>query len=138
MLARGPLPTSIDLGRGGEAVVAIECAVTGPSGVRIALWVNGINVADLSLPDAVASFAGLGVYGEGYVDGFSVVIDDLVVAVGAAYAPQVRTLAKQPPVPTETLAPATLPPVPSASLAPASRRPDRLARPGAQRQPAMS
>jgi hypothetical protein len=138
VLARGPLPTSIDLGRGGEAVVAIECAVTGPSGVRIALWVNGINVADLSLPDAVASFAGLGVYGEGYVDGFSVAIDDLVAAVGAAYAPQVRTQAKQPPAPTETSAPATLPPVLTISPAPATAAPAVPASPAAIASPVPS
>ncbi len=131
VLARGPLPPSIDLVRGGKAVVAIECAVTGPSGVRIALWVDGINVADLGLPDTVASFAGLGLYGEGYVDGFSVALDDLVVAVGAAYAPQVRTPLTQPPVPTETSAPATLPPVPPASLAPATAAPPTAAPPTA-------
>jgi hypothetical protein len=132
VLARGPLPSSIDLTRGGEAIVAIECAVTGPSGIRIALWVDGINVTDLSLPHPMASFAGPGLYGEGFVDGFAVSLDDLVVAVGAAYAPLMRNPAQPPPVAPETaapatLAPATLPPVPPGSPAPATLPPGTAA-----------
>ena len=105
VLARGPLPASIDLTQGGTAIVSLECAMTGTSGVRIALWVDGVNVADVSVPDASGPFSGPGLYGEGYVEGFAVTLDDLVVATGTTYAPLVRNPQGPPPLPPASPAP---------------------------------
>jgi hypothetical protein len=120
VLARGPLPEQLRLARGGQAVLAIECAVTGQSGARVALTVDGVNVADVSVADAVSSFFGPGLYGEGYADGFEVKMDDLVVAMGAVYAPLLRTSVRQPPIASETVPPPTAAP---ATQAPASSSP---------------
>ena len=119
VLARGPLPPSIDLTQGGRAIVSLECAMTGMSGGRVAVWVDGVNVADVSIPETVGPFSGPGLFGEGYVDGFAVTVDDVVVATGTTYEPLVRSPEGSPPLP-----PASPPP---ASLAPASPVPSATA-----------
>lgn len=115
VLTRGPLPTSIGLTQGGTAIVSLECAMTGTSGVRMALWVDGVNVADVSVPDASGPFEGPGLYGEGYVEGFAVTLDDIVVATGASYDPLVRNPQGPPPLPPASPVPDGL--VPNASMA---------------------
>ncbi len=113
VIARGALPPSIDLTQGGRAIVSLECAVTGPSGGRVAVWVDGVNVADVTLTEAIGPFSRAGLYGEGWVDGFTVALDDVVAASGTAYAPLMRSPDGSLPVP-----PASAPPIlplPSAS-----------------------
>ena len=98
VLARGPLPVVVDLAQGGRAVVSLECAMTGDAADRIALWVDGMNVADVSLPEAAGPFSRVGLFGEGYVPGFEVTMDDVVVATGVTYEPLVRAPESLPPV----------------------------------------
>jgi hypothetical protein len=115
VLARGPLPASIDLTQGGTAIISIECAMTGASGVRVAVWVDGVNVADVSVPDASGPFSGPGLYGEGYVEGFAVTLDDIVVASGATYGPLMRSPQGPQPLPPASPAPDGPAPNPSAA-----------------------
>ncbi len=128
VLARGPLPANIDLTQGGTAIVSIECAVTGTPGVRVAVWVDGVNVADVSVPDASGPFSGPGLYGEGYAEGFAVTLDDIVVATGTTYAPLMRSPQGSPPLPPASPVPDG--PIPNASaaasLAPTSDLLDRV------------
>ena len=92
-------------------MVSLECAMIDGSGERVAVRVDGVNVADVSLPEALGPFSLAGLYGEGYVEGFEVVMDDVVVATGTTYDPRMRARGNPPPVPAPSLAPAT--PVPS-------------------------
>ncbi len=128
VLARGPLPESIDLTQGGTAIVSIECAMTDASGVRVAVWVDGVNVADVSVPDASGPFSGPGLYGEGYVESFAVTLDDIVVATGATYEPRMRSPQGSQPLPPASPAPDGPVPNPSAaaSLAPTGDLLDRV------------
>jgi hypothetical protein len=131
VIARGQLPASIDLTQGGTAIVSLECAMTGTSGVRVAVWVDGVNVADVSVPDASGPFSGPGLYGEGYVEGFAVTLDDVVVATGTTYAPLMRNPQGPPPLPLASPAP-TSPtpdgPVPNPSAAASLAPTDELLR----------
>jgi hypothetical protein len=131
VLARGQLPTSIDLTQGGTAIVSLECAMTGTSGVRVAVWVDGVNVADVSVPDASGPFSGPGLYGEGYVEGFAVTLDDVVVATGTTYAPLMRSPQGPPPLPAASplpTSPAPDGPVPNPSAAASLAPTDELLR----------
>ena len=116
VLSRGPLPGSTSLREGGHAVVSLECAMTGAGGDRAALWVDGVNVADLSLEQSDGPFARAGLLAEGYASGFEATIDDVVVATGASYMPLVRVPAGGAPAPAASIAPVT----PPASAAPLS------------------
>ena len=71
-------------------VASLECAMTGSAGDRVAMWIDGINVADITVPDAFGPFTNAGLYGEGYEKGFRVAFDDVVAAIGGAYRPVVR------------------------------------------------
>jgi hypothetical protein len=113
VVSRGPLPASSGLSGGGEAVVSLECAMTGTGGDRVAMWVDGVNVADVTFEQADGPFALAGLLGEGYAVGFDARIDDVAVATGAAYAPLVRVPAGGSAVPA-----ASLLPLPAASLTP--------------------
>ena len=116
VLARGPLPPSIDLAQGGSAIVSLECAMTDATAVRVAVWVDGVNVADVSVPDAMAPFSLAGLFGESYVEGFGVVADDVVVATGATYEPLMRSPQEALPLPPASPTPDG--PVPSAAAVP--------------------
>jgi hypothetical protein len=119
VLARGPLPPSIDLTQGGRAIVSLECAMTGMSGGRVAVWVDGVNLADVSIPETVGPFSGPGLFGEGYVDGFEARIDDVVVATGTTYEPLVRSPEGAPPLPPASPPPASPPPASPGLASPA-------------------
>jgi hypothetical protein len=140
VLSRGPLPGSTSLREGDHAVVSLECAMTGAGGDRAALWVNGVNVADLSLEQADGPFSRAGLLAEGYASGFEARIDDVVVATGSSYTPVVREAAGGAPAAVASMAPITPPasaaavnsppPVPIASPPPvpiASRAPAPVA-----------
>jgi hypothetical protein len=131
VLARGPLPASIDLTQGGRAILSIECAMTDTSGVRVAVWVDGVNVADVNVPDLSGPFSGPGLYGEGHVESFAVTLDDIVVATGATYEPRMRSPQGPPPLPLASpapTAPAPDSPVPNPSAAASLAPTDELLR----------
>ena len=124
---RGPLPERNDFSDGGTAVVSLECAMTGPVGDRVAMWIDGVNVADISLPDALGPYSSAGLYGEGYDEGFRVVFDDVVAATGADYAPVMREPAT--PAPSEPATPAPSEPSPAARVRHRTPRTRRRHRP---------
>jgi hypothetical protein len=113
VVSRGPLPRSTGVSGGGGAVVSLECAMTGAGGDRVAMWVDGVNVADAMFEQADGPFALAGLLAEGYASGFQARIDDVAVGTGTAYAPLVRVPATGTPVPA-----ASSLPVPAASVAP--------------------
>jgi hypothetical protein len=118
--ARGDLPPYIDLTEGGPAIVSLECAVTGTGGDRVAMWVDGVNVADVAIPDAFGPFSSAGLYGEGYEEGFRVVFEEVLAATGDVYFPILRGPGVQ--LPDAVSSPAASP-APPASPAPTSPEP---------------
>lgn len=82
--SRGPLPADTDPTRPAGAHVAIECALT-PSGDRVALWVDGTQVADIS-GGQVGPFDRAAVFADTSVAPGSATFDDIAVHVGASIA----------------------------------------------------
>ena len=112
---RGPLPAHQDLSKGGAALVSLECAMTGPAGDRVAMWIDGMNVADITIPDSIGPFTNAGLYGEGYDAGFRVIFDEVVAATGEVYSPVIRGPGSPP---LELAGPATAVPAPAVSPSP--------------------
>jgi hypothetical protein len=141
---RGPLPPRNDLSDGGSAVVSLECAMTGPAGDRVAMWIDGMNVADISIPEALGPYSSAGLYGEGYEEGFRVVFDDVVAAMGESYTPIVRAQGTPEPAVVPSDGPSSSPGA-DASVAPeasiareASARPEGSVIPDAPARPEAS
>jgi hypothetical protein len=125
---RGPLPARNDFSEGGSAVVNLECAMTGPAGDRVAMWIDGVNVADISIPETLGPYSSAGLYAEGYDEGFRVVFDDVVAATGESYTPVMRAPADV--ASTGTSSDATGP-SPDASFEPEAVSPDAAVSPEA-------
>ena len=124
---RGPLPAHQDLSKGGAALVSLECAMTGPAGDRVAMWIDGINVADITIPDSIGPFTNAGLYGEGYDAGFRVIFDEVVAATGEVYSPVIRGPGSPP---LELAGPATAARSARRSRPPVSTFAGGLSRPG--------
>ncbi len=86
VIARGPLPGPAP-SEGTRTRIEIECAVTGGAGDRIALFVDGTNVADVTDGRSIGPFDRPGVYAGIYGQSFQALFDDLVMSGGEAYAP---------------------------------------------------
>jgi hypothetical protein len=87
-IAEGPLPPQIDMGGGGSADLAVECAVTGTdAGDRIALWVDGQVVGDATAGSALGAWERVALAASVVQPALVAFFDDAVVDVGDSYAP---------------------------------------------------
>lgn len=90
VVARGELPGSPPT-EGTTTRLELECAVTGEGGDRIAMWVDGVNVADVTDATTVGPYTRPGLFAGVYGDRFQALFTDLAVTGGDAYAPVVST-----------------------------------------------
>jgi hypothetical protein len=104
VVARGELPGSPPA-NGTTTRLELECAVTGEGGDRIAMWVDGVNVADVTDATTVGPYTRPGLFAGVYGDRFQALFTDLAVKGGDAYAPAVSTDAGGPAASPDTPAP---------------------------------
>jgi hypothetical protein len=86
-VAVGPLPLDMDIGGGGTATIALECAATGTdAGDRAALWVDDRIVADATTGGVLGAWDRAGLYGAVTVPLLVAGFDDAQVKVGQVAA----------------------------------------------------
>jgi hypothetical protein len=88
IVAEGALPPQVGLAGGGSAGLAVECAETGTeAGDRVAVWVDDIIVADVTLGRSLGPWDQVGVLGSAAIPPLIGIVDDATVHVGDAYDP---------------------------------------------------
>lgn len=84
-LVRVPLPSGVE--PSGRHQLAVECAVTGPSADRVAVWVDDILVLDHRTTGSLTSFDRAAAYAESDSRRFEAAFDDVTLSAGLTYAP---------------------------------------------------
>ena len=88
VIERDAVP-GLDLSQGGTVSIELECAVTGDGGDRIGLFVDGVNVADVTDASSFGPYLDAGLFASVATQPFEVRFDDARVLGGDTYAPVV-------------------------------------------------
>jgi hypothetical protein len=88
VIARDVVP-GLQPGGGPPVRVELECAVTGEGGDRVALFVDGVNVADHTDASSFGPFDKAGLYASVATQPFEVLFDDARALGGDTFAPEV-------------------------------------------------
>lgn len=134
VVARGDLPAAAP-GQGTTTRLELECAVTGDAGDRIAMWVDGTNVADVTDATSIGPFSRPGLFAGIYGDRFEALFTAMEVKGGDTFAPVVTTVDGGPdaspgpsgsPTPDASGDPGTATPAPSLAPLPSEVAPTPL------------